>query len=86
MTDHQYLTWLQGLKELKGRLARWILSLQEYQFQIKHRPGRQNGNADALSRFPVKIDPPKSVMNDDDQLAAGIGATEILLQWSLDEL
>ena len=25
-------------------------------------------------------------MNDDDQLAAGIGATEILPQWSLDEL
>ena len=86
VTYHQCLTWLQGLKEPKGRLARWILSLQEYQFQIKHRPGRQNGNADALSRFPAKIDPPKSVMNDDDQLAAGIGATEILPQWSLDEL
>ena len=26
------------------------------------------------------------MINDDDQLAAGIGATEILPQWSLDEL
>ena len=86
MTDHQCLTWLRALWEPKGRLAMWILSLQEYQFQIKHRPGRQNGNADALSRFPAKIDPPKPVMNDDDQLAARIGGTEILPQWSLDEL
>jgi transposase InsO family protein len=86
VTDHQCLTWLQGLKEPKGRLARWILNLQEYQFDIKHRPGRQNGNADALSRFPPKVPPPQLVINDDDQLAVGIAATEILPQWSLDEL
>ena len=52
VTDHQSLTWLQGLKEPKGRLARWILALQEYEFEIKHRPGRQHSNADTLSRFP----------------------------------
>ena len=49
VTDHQSLTRLQGLKEPKGRLARWILALQEYEFEIKHRPGRQHSNADILS-------------------------------------
>ena len=49
VTDHQSLTWLQGLKEPKGRLARWILALQEYEFEIKDRPGWQHSNADTLS-------------------------------------
>ena len=67
VTDHQCLTWLQGLKEPEGRLARWILSLQEYQFQIKHRPGKQNGNADTLSRCPVNTTPLDSSVTHDDQ-------------------
>ena len=52
VTDHQSLTWLQELKEPKGRLARWILALQEYVFEINHRPGKQHSNSDTLSRFP----------------------------------
>ena len=52
VTDHQSLTWLHDLKDPKGRLARWLLELQEYEFEIKNRPGRQHGNADTLSRFP----------------------------------
>ena len=37
---------------LFGRLARWALLLQQYDFEIIHRPGCQNGNADALLRRP----------------------------------
>ncbi|MEM7298816.1 MAG: ribonuclease H family protein [Bacteroidota bacterium] len=51
-TDHSALTWLLNLKEPKGRLARWVLLLQEYNYNIKHKPGRQSGNADALFRGP----------------------------------
>jgi len=37
--------------EPKGRLARWVMGLQEFQFSIEHRPGRRHANADALSRL-----------------------------------
>ena len=40
------------LKEPTGRLARWSVLLQQYDFEVKHRSGTTNGNADALSRIP----------------------------------
>ena len=51
-TDHSSLRWLMYVKDATGRLARWALLLQQYDFEIIHRPGCQNGNADALSRRP----------------------------------
>ena len=51
-TDHSSLRWLMNVKDATGRLARWALLLQQYNFDIIHRPGCQNGNADALSRRP----------------------------------
>lgn len=51
-TDHNALKWLMTLKEPTGRLARWSVLLQQYDFEIKHRSGTTNGNADALSRRP----------------------------------
>ena len=49
-TDNRALTFILNLKEPPGRIARWIVQFQEYNFTIKHRPGLQNGNADTLSR------------------------------------
>ena len=39
-----------SLKMPCGRLARWALLLQQYDFEIIHRASVSNGNADALSR------------------------------------
>ena len=33
-------------------LARWLAKLQQFHFDIVHRPGAQHGNADGLSRCP----------------------------------
>jgi len=52
VTDHSALKWLQTSKLPKGRRARWVMELQQYDFIIKHRSGKVNANADALSRLP----------------------------------
>jgi len=55
-TDHQPLQWLFSRKDLAGQSARWVLFLQEYEFQVVHRAGTANGNADALSRMPLPVE------------------------------
>jgi len=54
-TDHAALTWLRRTPEPIGQNARWLEQMEEYDFQIVHRPGTQHGNADALSRRPCDL-------------------------------
>ena len=49
-TDHASLTWLYQRSEPSHQVARWLETLAEFEFQMEHRPGRQHGNADGLSR------------------------------------
>lgn len=56
MTDHFSLQWLNKLKEPSGRLARWSVQLQQYQFDISCRKGIDNVTPDALSRAVSRID------------------------------
>ena len=56
ITNHNPLSWLQSM-EPKGRVARWLMDLQEFDFEVKHRPGRVHNNCDGLSRLPVKHAP-----------------------------
>ncbi len=35
------------------RIARWIVKLQQYDFEIEHRHEKKHQNADALSRLPL---------------------------------
>ncbi len=51
-SDHAALTWLLKFKNAEGQLARWLEVLGTYNFTIQHRPGKQHGNADGLSRRP----------------------------------
>ncbi len=50
LTDHSALKALQNTIKPVGRRARWIMDLQQYNFEILHRSGKSNKNADALSR------------------------------------
>lgn len=55
ITDHHSLCWLHNLKEATGRLARWALKLQNYDFSIIHRKGREHVVPDMLSRSVPEI-------------------------------
>ena len=50
ITDHSALTWLRNKKEPTGRLARWVLEMQQWDFDIVHKKGARNHVPDALSR------------------------------------
>ena len=51
-SDHASLRWLRSFKEPEGQVARWLETLDSYDFELVHRPGRKHVNADALSRGP----------------------------------
>ena len=53
ITDHSAIGQLLKAKEPKGPMARWIIKLSQYDFEVVYRPGRENVVADFLSRFPI---------------------------------
>jgi RNase H-like domain found in reverse transcriptase/Integrase zinc binding domain/Reverse transcriptase (RNA-dependent DNA polymerase)/Integrase core domain len=57
VTDHSALQWLLALKTpISNRLCRWIMTLQQYDFSVKHRKGSDMAMADGLSRAIETID------------------------------
>ena len=59
ITDHKPLTTILGPKQgipalAAARMQRWALLLAAYTYDICFRPTQSHGNADALSRLPVK--------------------------------
>ena len=56
-TDHEALKALIHTPHPSGKLAHWRLALQELDLQIHYWPGKQNANADALSRAPIQSSP-----------------------------
>ena len=53
VTDHQRLIWFKTA-DLNTRVQKWRFKLSEYDYEITNKSGRQNANADALSRNPVE--------------------------------
>ena len=52
LTDHANLQYWKAPRDLNRRTARWHADLQEYDYEIKYIPGKENTPADALSRPP----------------------------------
>ena len=49
--DHQALVYIVNKAFLVGKMARWMLILQEFDFAIQHTHGQANVVADFLSRL-----------------------------------
>ena len=52
-TDHECLQQISRIGESKPRIQRWMEFLSAYNYRLSYRRGRDNANADFLSRLPV---------------------------------
>ncbi|XP_021775765.1 uncharacterized protein LOC110739623 [Chenopodium quinoa] len=53
-TDHIAVRYLMTKKDAKPRLIRWVLSLQDFDMEMRDKKGAENYVADHLSRLPFK--------------------------------
>ena len=58
-TNHYALQWLKTMHTGSALLHRWSAALEEYDFTMKHRPGKLQTYVDGLSRLPVDPPPPE---------------------------
>ena len=56
-TDHYALQWLKSMRMGSTLLHRWSAALEEFNFPIYHRPGKDQGHVDGLARLPVEDAP-----------------------------
>ena len=72
VTDHVSLTYLNSLKAGRGRLQRWALHLQGYNFTVRYKAGKSLTSADGLSRRDYPTPPQESdneALDDDAYLS-----------------
>ena len=53
--DNKALTFMNKWHLNNSRITRWILTIQEYKFDIVHCKGKENIVADTLSRNPEDV-------------------------------
>ena len=56
-TDHQALKYLINKPLHHGRICRWLLLFQEFEFEVVVRPGKLNVGPDHLSRIDTGEEP-----------------------------
>ena len=49
--DHNPLKYMATMKDPTKRISRWLMYLQDFNFEIRYRPGARNCNADCLSAY-----------------------------------
>lgn len=95
-TDHKpLLSLLNELKEVpqmvSQRIMRWAVMLGAYEsYVISYRAGKDNGNANALSRLPVPEIPEKEAKEDYvlmlDSIISALTTSEQIKHWTTRDL
>ena len=80
-TDHSALKYLVNKPVLGGRICRWLLLFQEYDFEIIVKPGRLNAGPDHLSRIDSGEEPSNL---DDNMLDALLFSIQIADEYYAD--
>lgn len=60
ITDHQPLKWLKSLRDPPPKLEHWVMTLQQYDFEVEYRAGKNHANADTMSRISQICDSKES--------------------------
>lgn len=71
-TDHQPLTYALSNKNTNSKLKRWMSFLEEYNYELKYKPGKENVVADAFSRLPTNQVNALSSIHSDDSSSHGL--------------
>ena len=59
VTDHKPLKWIMSMAKPPQKLSRWLLTIGEFDFELQFRAGKENANADAMSRWLATEDEDK---------------------------
>ena len=61
-TDHYALQWLKTMRTGSAVFHCWSAALEEYDFTVRHCPGKAQTHVDGLSRLPVGPAPPEDTL------------------------
>ena len=65
-TDHAALSWLRRTPKPMPHLAKWLIFIEQFDYEVVHRDGEKHGNADGLSRRPPEADESTEDTKDDE--------------------
>ena len=76
-TDHQPLKYIRKQKDPRGKIANWIMELENIDYKVEYIPGKDNTEADYLSR--VESDAPDPIEHTSMQELASIYLEEAVI-------